>query len=115
MDAQRARDIVSALADGVNPLTGEVLDDDCVCNQADVVRALHAAVAVMNKDLKRKSRPTPENMGKPWTAEEDAKITSEYQQGVPGNEIAKAHQRTKGGIAARLVRLGIIPDRSAMK
>lgn len=41
MDLQRARKILETLADGVDPMTGEVLPEEHVCNRGDVVRAFH--------------------------------------------------------------------------
>ena len=32
MDVQRAKELLMVLADGIDPLTGEVLPDDHVCN-----------------------------------------------------------------------------------
>lgn len=40
MDVSRAKQILEVLAEGVNPLTGEILPLDDSCNQGDVVRAL---------------------------------------------------------------------------
>ena len=40
MDINRAKEIVAALAEGIDPTTGEILPEDCVCNKGDVVRAL---------------------------------------------------------------------------
>lgn len=45
MDIIRAKEIISALAEGVDPTTGEVLPDNCVCNKGEVVRALYALLA----------------------------------------------------------------------
>ena len=39
MDVVRAKEILETLADGVNPMTGEILPEWDSCNQADVVRA----------------------------------------------------------------------------
>ena len=33
MDVQRAKELLMVLADGVDPLTGEVLPEDHVCNK----------------------------------------------------------------------------------
>lgn len=42
MEANRAIDIISALAEGIDPTTGEILPEDSVCNKGEVVRALYA-------------------------------------------------------------------------
>ena len=44
MDMQRAKELLTILADGTDPLTGEVLPDDHVCNKGEIVRALNCAV-----------------------------------------------------------------------
>ena len=66
MDIQRAKELLTVLADGIDPLTGEVLPDDHVCNKGEIVRALNCAVEVLSR---RKKKPLPENNGKPWTEE----------------------------------------------
>ena len=53
MDIERAKELLSALADGVDPLTGEVLDRDNVCNKPEIIRALHMAVQELDKLLKK--------------------------------------------------------------
>ena len=39
MDIIRAKEIIAALAEGVDPTTGEVLPDNSVCNKGEIVRA----------------------------------------------------------------------------
>lgn len=115
VDVLRAKELLAGLADGVNPLTGEVLSDDDSCNQAEIVRALHVAVQELDKAVKRSSKPLPENAGKPWSSDEERTLVSEYRAGQKGTDIAKSHQRSKEAVAARLVRLGEISDRYALK
>ena len=43
MDVQRTKELLTILADGTDPLTGEVLPDDHVCNKGEIVRALNCA------------------------------------------------------------------------
>ena len=58
------------------------------------------------------SKKQPSNAGKPWTEMEEDKLLDEFDSKMPLAEIAKEHGRTKGGIEARLVKLGRIskPD-----
>ena len=44
MDIKRAIELLKGLADGVNPLTGEVLSPQDSCNQVEIVRALHCVI-----------------------------------------------------------------------
>lgn len=115
MDIKQAKEYLAALADGINPLTGEILPEWDSCNQAEIVHALHTAVMVMDNNLKHPPKPRPENHGKPWTEDEDQQLLEEYRGGQSGSEIAKAHIRSKGAIAARLVRLGELTDQHQLK
>lgn len=60
MDVQRAKELLTVLADGVDPLTGEVLPDDHVCNKGEIVRALHrgGTIPQTEKTAARKQRKT---------------------------------------------------------
>ena len=52
MDIQRAKELLTVLAEGVDPLTGEVLPDDHVCNKGEIVRALNCAVEALSRKRK---------------------------------------------------------------
>lgn len=107
MDILRAREIIEGLADGVNPLTGEVLPPEDSCNQADVIRAFHTILSALSK---KKQKPQPENAGKPWTSEDDRALSKMYEEGKTRKEICEYFKRSTGAITSRLVRLGKIPD-----
>ena len=47
------KELLEILADGIDPLTGEVLPDDHVCNKGEIVRALHCAVEEMSRRRKK--------------------------------------------------------------
>ena len=71
MDINRAKEIIHCLADGVDPLTGEVLSSNHVCNQPDVIRALHVAERALQKDLARpEDGPWHKEYGKVWSPKE---------------------------------------------
>lgn len=109
MDIIRAKEIVSLLAEGVDPTTGEVLPDDHVYNKAEVVRALYTVLNHM--DNNRPKKDLPENAGKPWTDIDDEQLKKYFLSGMSKKEMSKAFGRSSGGIAARLVRLGMIEQR----
>ena len=48
MDINKAKEIVSALAEGIDPTTGELLSENSVYNKGDVVRALYTVLDVCN-------------------------------------------------------------------
>lgn len=104
MDIVRAKEIISALADGIDPLTGEVLPNDHVCNQAEVVRAFYV---LLNGERNIKKKVQPENAGKPWTTQADDELRMMYESGKRISEISKHFGRTKGAIESRLEKLGV--------
>jgi hypothetical protein len=109
MDLDRAKEIVQALADGVDPYTGERFPADGPYQRADTVRALYKILEAADSGKKPKD-PTKPRAGGRWTQEEEQKLRDEFQQNVPFEQIAKDHGRTRGAITARLVKLGLIED-----
>lgn len=113
MDIIRSKEIISALAEGVDPTTGEILPEDSVCNKGEIVRALYTVLNCL--DEKKSKKNLPANTGKPWTKEDEGLLVQLYQSGVAKKDICKTLQRTTTGIAARLVRLGIIDSRDTFR
>ena len=115
MDEAKALGIVAALADGINPLTGEVFTEDSPYQSPDVVRALFLARSALEGSRRIRSRNTlPANSGKPWTAEEDTQLLTQFDRGLAVAELAREHERTAAGIQARLEKHGrlSLPARS---
>lgn len=56
MDTARAVELLSALADGIDPFTGELLPEDHVCNQPEMIRAFHEPLNIVPSP-KRKKQP----------------------------------------------------------
>jgi hypothetical protein len=114
MEDARALAIVSALANGVNPLTGEVFAVDSPYQSPDVIRALYIAGRALETNGRRRMRgpgAASSNAGKPWSEDEDRRLLSAFDDGRPLAELAQAHGRTRGGIQARLIRHGrLTPD-----
>lgn len=111
MDIRNAKELLERLADGINPMTGEVLPSMDACNQPDVIRALHLAVSVLAKAEKEEN--LPDNNGKPWTPAEEQQLHEEYDAKMPLSEIAKEHGRTRGAIQSRLVKMGLLPEKTS--
>lgn len=63
MDILRAKEIIEGLANGVNPLTGEVLAPEDSCNQPDVIRALHAILSALPEKMQKSQRRMRVNHG----------------------------------------------------
>ena len=113
MDIIKAKEILFALAEGIDPTTGEVLPDNSVCNKGEIVRAFYAVLNHLEEKKLKKNLPA--NAGKPWTIEDEVLLVSLYRSGTPKREICKTMQRTESGIAARLVHLGIIESRDIFR
>ena len=106
MDINRAKEIISTLAEGVDPTTGEVLPDNSICNKGEIVRAFYAVLNHLEEKKPRKNMPA--NAGKPWSTEEDTRLKSCYEAGMSRAELCATFERTSGSITSRLVRLGIL-------
>ena len=63
MDIDRAKEIVSALAEGIDPTTGELLPEDSVYNKGDIVRAFYAILnaCAKNKDIRKANSKEPDD------------------------------------------------------
>ena len=105
-----AIEIITALADGVNPYTGEVFSADSPYQNPETVRALLLAlkgVALLDSKEHR-VKSLPDNAGKPWTNQEDIELSISFDEGLTVNEISVKHGRTRGAIQSRLLKLGKI-------
>lgn len=110
MQTSEALNIIRALADGINPITGEVLEEDSLCQNPQIIRALFAAAQALEKPQERPKREEnlPANAGQSWESEEEQRLCAEFDAGLSVNQLAQKHQRTNGSIQSRLVKLGKI-------
>ena len=117
MELKQAREILIALADGIHPVTGEILPAEDSCNQPEVIRALHTVLAALSPRETRNapSQKKPAHAGKAWSTEEDDVLCQMFDEGHSVDELCQYFGRSRGGIAARLVRLGKIEERKDLK
>ena len=110
MDISKATEIIKLLADGKHPRTKERLDENHVINEPDVIRALNKILETLSSGEKKskKLRDLPERVGKPWSENEDNALIKAFENGISINDLVIKHQRTRGAIRSRLVRLGKI-------
>jgi len=116
MELERAREIIQALADGVDPYTGEHFPADGPYQRTDTVRALYTILEaatcpgeVPGRSLKPVDPNKPRAGGK-WTDEEEQRLHDAFATNTPVADIARDHGRTRGAITARLVKLGLVED-----
>ena len=119
MEKEQTLRILNALANGVHPATGEQFPAESPYQHPDTVRALFEAVRTMEQGRapagERPQRPAsmPGNTGLRWTSEEEERLIAAFDAGRAVDELARAHNRTRAGIEARLVKLGKL-DESAV-
>lgn len=116
MDIQKAKEIIHSLAAGIDPLTGEVLSTSHLCNQPDIIRALHIAEQALQKDLSRpEDGPWHKEYGKVWSQKEIDLLVTLFDRQYSVAQISKQLGRSESGIRAKLVRLGKIQNRKDAK
>lgn len=111
MHLESALPIVKALADGVNPVTGEQYPQDSPYAEPRALRALFSAIDLMQREVERERRRErlPANFGKPWNEGEDRAIAAAFEEGASLADLARRHARTQGSIRLRLEKLGKLP------
>lgn len=115
MDIERAKEFLGSLAEGIDPLTGEVLPKDHVCNQPEMIRALYCVLGELNGEKRKPKKTQPENAGRPWTPEDDAHLCKMFDEGATRREMCEYFKRSRGAIDSRLVRLGKIDSRDELR
>ena len=103
MEINRAAELLRALADGIDPMTGQPLPDESVYNRPEIIRALYC---VLQELQERADSTAAVNAGRNWSTEEEAQLLQEYSMGLPIETIARRHGRSVGAIETRLSELG---------
>lgn len=127
MQSTRVLSILTALANGAHPFTGEIFPPDSPYQHPDVVRALFAAVRAIQRPDEPLSAGCAatrieaatataltgnaagggkRNAGKPWSRDEERELLHGFDAGMSVRQLAGAHGRSPAGIEARLVSLG---------
>ena len=106
-----AQSVLRLLAMGLNPQTEQPLPPQDIVHRADVIRALMVAIEslgptgqVVAKSLCEESS----RAGESWEQAEDEQLSDEFEQSFSLSRIAATHQRSKGSITSRLLRLGLV-------
>lgn len=112
METNETIKIIQALANGADPMTGEVFPDSSPYNHPKIIRALFQTLKALEKyrDREERERSLPGNAGKPWDEKEDRDLIEDFDSRTPAKEIAAKHERTEYAITARLVKLGKLSE-----
>ncbi len=112
MTPHEAQRVIDALADGVDPDTGELFPEESVLLKPPVIRALFVASRALEGSRSTVARAQPGQAGKPWSQEEDQRLLEAFDEGADLAALTASHDRSKGGIASRLILLGRIKARA---
>lgn len=114
METTEALRIIQALAEGVDPNSGEVFPNDSPYQHPQVVRALFHAIEALRRAeaAQRRKHSLPEKAGQAWVEREDKQLCEGFDRGLNIRELAEQHQRTEGAIQSRLEKLGKQPRSS---
>ncbi len=110
MEQSEARQILNTLAQGLDPSSGARLEVASVCTRKDVVAALVLGISALDAEALRQRRRAqlPQNLGRPWSEEEEQRLGESFRAGQGLRSIAAEHRRTLAAIEARLERLGLL-------
>lgn len=110
MDTEKSLKIICALADGVDPQTGEQFPDDSPYQNPQTIRALFVAIQALERVKKYGDRQQqlPMNAGNAWSNDEDHRLVSAFDSGKTIKQLAEEHHRTEGSIRSRLIKHGKI-------
>ena len=120
MDIEKAKEIVSSLATGIDPITGEVFENHSPYNHPSVIRALYTVLnhvripkkqnklSIEEKQAQNIAAGKPKNAGLTWTEDLKIEVANLFKQGKTIQELALHFERTEGAILSELVHQGII-------
>lgn len=122
MDIDNSVKVLEALANGVDPTTGELFPSNSPYCSPEVIRALFTCVQYIKSPPKKCKKSfeerqeenlrkgLPKNAGMPWTRELKTELASDFQSGLSTSELGVRYERTKGSIVSELKKQGLITD-----
>lgn len=125
MNQEKIVSIINALANGIDPQTGEVLPACSPYNQPEVIRALFEVIKLIPK-AKKPKRSTeqkqqdniengrPKNHGLAWLEDDIDLVIGQYKLNVAINVIANKQGRKPSSIIGLLEKQGVITGEQAV-
>lgn len=125
MNQEQIISTLEALANGIDPTTGEILPATSPYNQPEVIRALFHAVKLIPKPKKVKKtveqkqrenldKGLPKNYGLPWQEADINSVIQDYQANMHIRNIAEKQCRKPNSIIGLLKKHEIISEQQAM-
>lgn len=91
-------EVLEALANGFDPVTGEVLVPGGNLQHPKVIRALFNAVALLKEIPVKGNASFPANKGVAWSKEEDERPINSFKSNFSTGQLAKEHLRSRTAI-----------------
>src|SRR3954471_22735318 len=100
MELTAARQIIDTLAQGIHPVSGEVMPEDSPYNAPPVIRALFAVSQALEAGAgtpapRRARGDLPAKTGKAWSTQDDEQLRAGFDAGTPMKDLAAALGRTR--------------------
>ncbi|EJL6985921.1 hypothetical protein NMT30_001754 [Vibrio cholerae] len=126
MDILTALKNVEALANGIDPISGEVLPESSPYNNPEVIRSLFTVIDAVKQPKKGKksveqkqeeniSKGLPKNASLPWSEEERENLANAFNAETSIDELSEIHGRTNGAIISELKKQGLIEEFEATR
>lgn len=125
METKQAKEIVTLLANGTDPNTGEVYPIDSPYNDPLVIRALFTLlnnvriprkltqISIEEKRTRNIAAGKPRNAGLPWSDDLRKELASKFKAGKSAGDLAGYFERTEGAILSELEHQGLIDGNDA--
>lgn len=121
MYQEKTISIIEGLANGIDPITGEVLPNDSPYNHPEVIRALFHVISLIPKVKKPKrtieqkqedniQKGLPKNFGLPWNNSDVQLVINNYNTNVSIEVIANQMFRKASSIIGLLKKHGVISE-----
>ncbi|ERB63991.1 hypothetical protein G3U99_22770 [Vibrio coralliilyticus OCN008] len=121
MDILAALKNVEALANGIDPTSGEALPECSPYNNPEVIRSLFTVIGAVKQPKKGKKsieqkqddnilKGLPKNAGLPWSEEERERLVHAFDANTSIHELSEIHGRTSGAITSELKKQGLIEE-----
>lgn len=126
MNQEKAYSIIEALANGIDPSTGECFPDDSPYNNPETIRALFFILrsATINKKPKKSieekqqinlQKGLPRNYGLPWTESNVDLVIKSFNSDIAIEEIARMTERKPSSIIGLLKKYSVISEEKAFE
>ena len=125
MDTHKHIEVLEALANGIDPITGEILPNQSPYNHPEIIRSIFQVVDHLKNPLRKAKKPKktleekraenlekglPRNAGISWNDQERQELKNSFASQCSIGEIALKHERTTGAIRSELKKLGLLEE-----